>query len=169
MNHCLRCGVDRFKNVRANQFFCESCGFTYFQNVASSVAAIIECHYKILTCVRKYDPCRGMLGLPGGFVDIDESAESALKREVFEELKIELPEMRYIGSFPNLYPYKQVEYYTLDLFFSLKLKELPQITIGEEIAAIQWFERDKINYDDFAFESMRKGLQRYLKMESLQQ
>ncbi|GJQ60377.1 MAG: NUDIX domain-containing protein [Candidatus Scalindua sp. AMX11] len=160
--YCLQCGTNKFKSVRANQFFCESCGFTYFQNIASSVAAIIECRNQILTCVREYDPCKGMMGLPGGFVDREESAELALKREIFEEVRIAVSEMHYVGSFPNVYQYKGVEYHTLDLFFSLRLKEKPQITIGDEIAAIEWIPREEITYEQFAFESMKKGLRRYL-------
>ncbi|MDR4498894.1 MAG: NUDIX domain-containing protein [Candidatus Scalindua sp.] len=159
--YCLQCGSDKYKNISSKQFLCESCGYTYFQNIAASVAAIIECHNQILVCTRKFDPCRGKLCFPGGFVDMNESAESALKREVFEELKIEISEMRYVGSFPNVYLYKHVEYHTLDFFFSLKLEEVPQITVGEEIAAIKWIEKDKINYDGFAFESIKWGLQRY--------
>ncbi|MDR4506475.1 MAG: NUDIX domain-containing protein [Candidatus Scalindua sp.] len=166
MNYCLRCGADRFKNVRANEFFCESCGFTYFQNIAASVAAIIECRNQILTCVRKYEPCKGMLGLPGGFVDMNESAESALKREIFEEVEIPVTEMHYLGSFPNVYLYKSVEYHTLDLFYSLQLKEIPRITIGDEIAATQWIAGEEIQYEQFAFESMKKGLRRYFELKS---
>ena len=86
---------------------------------------------------------------------MNESAESALKREVYEELNIEIPDTRYVGSFPNVYLYKNVEYHTLDLFFSLKLEEKPQITVGEEIAASKWVDRNKINYDDCAFESSK--------------
>ena len=92
---------------------------------------------------------------------MNESAESALKREVYEELNIEIPDTRYVGSFPNVYLYKNVEYHTLDLFFSLKLEEKPQITVGEEIAASKWVDRNKINYDDFAFESIKNGLRMY--------
>lgn len=166
MNYCLRCGVDSFKQVMANQFICGSCGFTYFQSIAASVAAIIECRNQILTCVRKCEPCKGKLGLPGGFVDMKESAESALKREVFEEVKISVSEMHYLGSFPNVYLYKCVEYHTLDLFFSLQLKEIPPITRGDEIAATQWIAREEIQYEQFAFESMKKGLRRYCELES---
>lgn len=87
-NYCPKCGADVYRKVGSNQFLCGACRFTYFQNVAASAAAIIECRNQILVCVRKYDPCKGMLGLAGGFVDINESAGSALKREVCEELKI---------------------------------------------------------------------------------
>lgn len=70
-NYCLQCGSDEYKKVNSKQFFCESCGFTYFQNVAASAGAIIECRNQILACIRKYDPYKEMLGLPGGFVDIN--------------------------------------------------------------------------------------------------
>ena len=107
-----------------------------------------------------------MLGLPGGFVDIKESAESALKREIFEELKIQVPEMFYIGSFPNVYLYKCVEYHSLDLFFVIKLNEIPEITIGDEIAAIKWIDRGQIDYNQFAFESIKKGLKMYFELSN---
>jgi NAD+ diphosphatase len=166
INYCLQCGSDEYKKINSKQFFCKSCGFTYFQNVAASAGAIIECRNQILACVRKYDPCKGMLGLPGGFVDTNESAESALKREILEELKIPISEMSYIGSFPNVYLYKCVEYHSLDLFFAIKLKEIPEITIGDEVAEAKWIDRGKINYNQFAFESIKKGLKMYFELSN---
>lgn len=163
INYCLKCGSDHYKEVKVNQYRCESCGFTYFQNIAAAVAAIIECNNQILACVRKHDPCKGMLGLPGGFVDINESAESALKREISEELNISITTMSYLGSFPNLYRYKCVEYHTLDLFFTITLNKIPEITIGDEVAAIQWIDRGEIDYNQFAFASMKNGLKMYVK------
>ncbi|MCP5006469.1 MAG: NUDIX domain-containing protein [Planctomycetes bacterium] len=166
--HCLRCGTNAFKKVRTNQYFCESCGFTYFQNIAASVAAIIEWNDQILTCVRKYEPGKGMLGLPGGFVDIKETAESALKREIFEEVRITAPAMHYVGSFPNVYRYECVEYQTLVLFFSFQLKEISQMAVGDEIAEIQWITKDEVKFDRFAFDSVEKGLRRYFELKSFE-
>ncbi len=166
MKHCLRCGTNTFKKAGSNKYFCESCGFTYYQNIAASVAAIIEWRDQILTCVRKYEPGKGMLGLPGGFVDMKETAESALKREIFEEVGITVPAMGYIGSFPNAYRYECVEYQTLVLFFSLQLKEIPQMAVGEEITDIQWIARDEVEFDRFAFDSVEKGLRRYFELKS---
>ncbi len=165
-NYCLQCGSDEYKRIDSKQFFCKSCGFTYFQNIAASAGAIIECRNQILACVRKYDPCKGMLSLPGGFVDIKESAESALQREIFEELRIQVPEMFYMGSFPNVYLYKCVEYHSLDLVFVIKLNEIPEITIGDEIAAIKWIDRGQIDYNQFAFESIKKGLKMYFELSN---
>ena len=74
---------------------------------------------------RANDPGRGKLDLPGGFVDPKESAEAAIKREIKEELKIDIAEPRYLGSYPNIYEYGGVTYHTCDLFFYAKIDAPP--------------------------------------------
>ena len=41
---------------------------------------------KILLVTRKNDPFRGMLSIPGGFINAGETAEDAMRREAKEEL-----------------------------------------------------------------------------------
>jgi len=52
--------------------------------------AIINSKKQLLLVTRKYPPCWGMLALPGGFVDMFETCETAAVREVLEETKLKL-------------------------------------------------------------------------------
>lgn len=126
------------------------------------MAVIIECRGRLLFGVRKHEPCRGMLDLPGGFVDPDETAEEALRRELREELHIEVSAPRYLFSFPNRYPYRGIEYDTLDLIFLVRYDAPPAITAGDDLAEVLWVGRDEVPYGKIAFESLRRAVRRYL-------
>ncbi len=82
-----------------NAMRCPSCGFVYFHNCASCVAAIITVKQGIVLTVRNRAPKKGLLDLPGGFCNYGESLEDALVREVREELNLELSDLSYFGSF----------------------------------------------------------------------
>jgi 8-oxo-dGTP diphosphatase len=49
------------------------------------VFTIADDELKILLVKRKYDPFKGCFALPGGYVNIDEELEDAVKRELLEE------------------------------------------------------------------------------------
>src|SRR6185369_5777464 len=116
---------------------------------------IVECKGKILFGVRAHEPGCGMLDLPGGFVDLDESAEEAALREVREETGMELRELRYLFSIPNRYHYRDVLYDTLDLFFCCRLTELPWMQATDELEELLWIGRDEIVSENIAFSSVR--------------
>lgn len=104
-----------------------------------------------------------MLGLPGGFVDFNESMEDALRRETFEEIGIEVKDWEYLLSAPNTYDYANVRYRTCDGFYVANVAQKPQLTLQQsEIAGVKWLPRKQINLEDVAFESMRKALACYL-------
>ena len=137
----------------------------YYQNVAAAVAVIIEKEGKILFTVRNREPKMGMLDLPGGFTDPDESVEETCARELKEELNLDiLPEkFTYFKSQPNNYLYKGIPYKTEDLIFTTQLPNSQEIILEHsEIQAIKWISKEEIHITDIGFESLQKAVQSYL-------
>jgi len=160
--HCPRCAASELSWPTPKNFTCDRCGFVMFLNVAAAVAVIIECNGRLLFGLRKNDPGRGMLDLPGGFVDPGESGEGAALREVREETGIELPPLQYLYSLPNSYHYRDVVYDTLDLIYCCQLTAPPRMQAADDLEQLLWIERNKIEYERIAFSSLRLAIQRYL-------
>ena len=162
ITHCPRCGGESLSWPSPQNFECAACGFTLFLNTAAAVAVIIECRGKILFGVRKHEPWRGMLDLPGGFVDPGETAEEAARREVKEELGIDISGKRYFCSLPNTYPYRGIVYNTLDLIFLVHFDEPPDVKAADDLEDVLWVDRDAVEFERIAFDSLRRALRRYL-------
>jgi len=122
----------------------------------------MECQGKLLFGVRKHDPGRGMLDLPGGFVNAGETAEEAVRREIREEVGIAIPEMRYLYSFPNRYPFRGMIYDTLDLIFLVHFDQPPEVKAADDLEEVMWVARDDVELDRIAFDSLRKAVRQYL-------
>lgn len=141
---------------------CLKCGWEYYHNTATAVAGILERDGKFLAVRRNLPPGKGLLDLPGGFVDPHESAEDALRREVREELDSAISDLRYLCSSPNVYHYKEVDYSTCDIVFVAKI-EGDSFTIDtSEISSYHWLDKNEVNMDDFAFVSIKAGIKAYL-------
>lgn len=166
-NYCPNCASQNISFENHRRFECFDCGMEYFQNVASAVAVIIEKDNKILFTVRNREPKLGMLDLPGGFTDPDESSEETCARELKEELGVEiLPnEFHYFKSQPNNYFYKGIPYKTEDMVFIAQLPENVELKIEEdEIQSLKWIQKDKINLDEIGFDSLRKAVEEYISL-----
>ena len=147
------------------QFECDRCGFVYFQNVAAAAGAVIEAEGKVLLVERAKEPDLGMLDLPGGFVDPGETLEEALVRELEEELGLQLEVEncgQYLCSSVNEYPYKRVLYHSLDLFFLVRLEQIPEIKPADDVGGYQWCEPGEIQFEAVAFPSVQDALHCYL-------
>lgn len=167
LNHfkyCPKCGSERFVQNTENSKKCESCGFEFFKNPAIGCGAVVFDDQDRLLCIRRLkDPGAGLLGLPGGFVDLGETVEQAVKRETLEETGIIIEVEAFLTNIPNSYIYKGVEQYPLDFYYSGKIVDMsgmrPQIG---ETAEILFIPRDEINIDSFAMQSCRELLRRIL-------
>ena len=157
-NYCPACGSSDIIFDDTKKISCRDCSFTYYHNVAAAVGAILECDKKIVLIERATNPGKGKLDLPGGFVDPKESAEEAIKREIKEELRIDVRELEYLGSYPNIYKYEDVLYHTCDLFFYSKIDALPTDFDKTEIEELILINPLEIPDDKIAFKSVKMGL-----------
>ncbi|MBU2560394.1 NUDIX hydrolase [archaeon] len=64
-----------------------------------TVDAVIERDGKILLIKRKNEPFKGDFALPGGFVEYNESAEDAIKREAEEETGLDITIKALLGVY----------------------------------------------------------------------
>src|SRR5574344_907827 len=57
---------------------------------------------KLLLIQRKNEPCQGQWAFPGGFMNIDESAEKAACRELQEETGLVVTDVHQIGAYSKV-------------------------------------------------------------------
>ena len=157
---CPSCGKTSFEQDDNQRGLCKECNFTFYRNVAAAVAVVIRCKDEVLFAIRARDPGKGMLDSPGGFVDTKESLEEAARREIFEELRIDVGTLRYLFSEPNVYRYKDVDYNTIDAFFEVQLDEKPVVDVGDDVSGFVWQTLNDLKIDDIALSSIRKGVEK---------
>ena len=139
---CGGCGAAGLRH-EDNAAVCDACGWCLYSNPAAAAAVLLELppeappppppeappeapaasHPRLLLVRRSREPARGLLGIPGGFVDAGETAEQAARRELREELGLELPPapLAFLCTAPNVYPCRGVVYRTMDVVFRAPL------------------------------------------------
>lgn len=169
-NVCPMCQSKNITYKENKKWFCPDCGFDLYNNIAAAVGLIIvDIDGSIIFERRAKDPKKGMLAIPGGFIDADESAEDAAFRECFEETGIKPDFVKYIASYPNTYPYKNITYKTCDFFFAADFSKtkintkIIDLMKGQQSEVLN-FESvkiesiEQINKLDIAFDSTRRAL-----------
>jgi len=166
LKFCPNCGNDTLLWDQEKKWSCTQCSFVLYNNVAGAVAVVIRCGNELFLTRRNQDPKKGKLDMAGGFTDPKESAENTCKRELYEELKlkIDISDLKYLASLPNVYQYKDIDYNTIDLFFEYKVAEKFEVDLEiSEIAETVWIPISEISLDDIAFDSQKRFLEDYIK------
>jgi ADP-ribose pyrophosphatase YjhB (NUDIX family) len=165
--YCPSCASENIRFERKRVFICPDCGFTYYHNNAAATACVVNTGSGIIFLVRAKEPGKGLLDLPGGFIDPGESAVEGLCRELSEELSFapDQKALRFFASFPNVYTYKNISYNTCDLFFYL---DAPGITEKDlcletaEVSALKFIKKEDVDFNNLAFESVKKAVRLYI-------
>ena len=92
--------------------------------------------------------------LPGGYVELNETTENAIKRELYEETKIKFKINRFFGTVENFFTNKRNErtheidfYYFLkgsNVYKNLKLDVIEQGEYSQINHHFKWIELDKL-------------------------
>jgi len=97
---CPRCGAGGLAVDFPRSVACAACGYRAFYNPKPVACAVPrDGDGRIWLLRRGFEPGAGLWTFPGGFVDLGESVEDAARREVREELEIEVE----LGSLVGVY------------------------------------------------------------------
>lgn len=158
---CFKCG-GQLEFQEKNLLICKSCGYHNYINPIAANGAVLENEQgEILLVVRKVDPQKGMLDVPGGFVDLDENVEESMKRELIEELGFSPKNLKYYTSYPDEYFYDGVLFPTLILLFVGRVKD-EKIIPHDDISGYKFYKKEEIPFDNIAFEGLKKTLKKYI-------
>lgn len=151
--------IDKVSNRLVN---CDKCGFHLYLSPASTNALILENEKgEVLLTKRKFAPKRGFWDLPGGFVNLRETVEASLSREIEEELGIKITRTKYLASYWSYYPYRGIKYQTLCHAFTAKYRG-EKISDMDDITTHRFFPKDKIPFEKISFNDIRQALRDYV-------
>jgi ADP-ribose pyrophosphatase YjhB (NUDIX family) len=154
---CPRCAFPRPRIEHNRQLRCDACGLRFFFNTAAAAAAFILAGEELMLCVRAHEPGQGLWDVPGGFIEFDETIEDGLRREIREELNIELAELHYLTSAPNDYLFAEIPYKTADMFFVGVASNPDDAQPADDVADIVRIHPQSVDPARFAFESTRRA------------
>jgi len=89
----------------------------------------------VLLIRRKYDPFKGALALPGGFVDVGETVENGCRRELKEETGLEVGALRLVGVYSD--PERDPRGHTCSIAYLAQVGRL-EPRAGDDAAAAEW-------------------------------
>lgn len=101
----------------------------------------------ILLIQRKNEPFKGLLALPGGFVDIGEKIEDACRRELLEETGVEAGELKLVGVYSD--PKRDPRGHVSSVVFFARIDHATP-PAGDDAAEAEWFadpEEQRLAFD----------------------
>ena len=152
--YCPKCGSSHFEINNEKSKKCADCGFVYYFNPsAATVALILNEKNELLVCRRAKEPAKGTLDLPGGFIDMNETGEEGVAREVLEETGLKVKKAIYQFSLPV---------HTLDMFFLCTVEDMSHFSAMDDVADSFFLPLSEIHPEDFGLDSIRRGLSLFL-------
>ena len=133
---------------------CPSCGeevaFTSYANPTPTVDVVLRVGESGVALIRRRNPPSGW-ALPGGFVDEGESAEQAARRELLEEVGVDVDLQGLLGVYSH--PERDPRKHTLSVAFTAGLEDSSLLRAGDDAGDVQVF--DLRDLPEMAFDHER--------------
>ncbi len=135
--HCPRCGADTERIDGEWGRRCPRCRYEHYPHLYPAVIVLVHDGDRVLLA-RKQGWAPGRYALVAGFVDNGESLEAAVRREVREEVGVEVDDIQYVGSQNWPFPSQ------LMVGFLARYAGGEIAVDREELEDAQWFPRDAL-------------------------
>ena len=134
--NCVNCGGATTIEDAGHLRRCETCGTPHFPRTDAAVIMLVTDGERCVLGRRAGSP-EGRWSTLAGFVEPGESLESAVAREVFEEVGLVVHATRYRGSQPWPFPASLMVAFEADATFG-------PLSINDEHHEVRWFSRDEV-------------------------
>lgn len=118
-----------------------------FPIVKATVGAIIEKNSRILLTKRNVRPDKGKWCLPGGHIDIGETAVNTIRREAKEETGLKVKNIKFFKYYDEYLP--KLKIHSIVLIFHGKPRGKEKI--NKEVIEQKWFSQKEIKKLKLAF------------------
>lgn len=116
---------------------------------------------EVLLTKRAHDPAKDKWDFPGGFIEIGETAEQGLRREIREELALSVGALQYLCSLSGYYAYQGIDYPVLDIVFHGLIEDGAKLELDDDVAGYAFFAQKDIPWDELMSDRHRAALKRY--------
>lgn len=136
---CPDCGSRSLKTINNYYQKCTSCNEPHYFNPRPCASAIIIEDNRFLLTLRNISPYKGWWDYPGGFVEPGETPEMCLRRELNEELGIELKNLSFMGFYHDIYKFHNKLLPTLVIYYVCVIKS-NRFNMSRDLKDIKWFD-----------------------------
>lgn len=152
---CIRCGAKA--ETKSNYLACPVCGLNFYMNPKPCASVILRNREgKYLFVKRAHEPKKGFWDFPGGFAHENEGFEQCSKREVKEELGINIGKLTYLSAHKDSYDHQGVRYSTIGVSYTGKFPEGVKLQPADDVSDYRFFSIDEVPMEKLAFPSMRE-------------
>ncbi len=135
--YCGRCGIPNKPHAIDRAMICPQCDLHAYPRLSPAIIVLIQRGSEMLLARNHRFP-PGRYSILAGFVEAGESLEQALVREVFEEVHIQVKNIRYFSSQPWPFPN------SLMLGFTAEYASGEIVIDPDELADAGWFGPDNL-------------------------
>jgi ADP-ribose pyrophosphatase YjhB (NUDIX family) len=160
---CPNCGgrlSDRLLETEERpRLVCDRCQRVVYINPRVVAGVIIERRGRLLLLRRAIEPRHGTWTFPGGYVEIDETAEQAAVREAEEEAGLKVK----VGPLVGVYSRPAPESPGIINVVFRGQEPTGRVKIGREMLEARWFGLADIPWDELAFDTTHWALNDWLR------
>ena len=135
--YCGRCGTPTRNKTGERAKECPACGYVAYPRVTPAMMVLVTRGRELLLARAQHFPA-GMFSALAGFVEPGETIEDCIRREVREEVGIEVSDIRYFASQSWAFPHSLMIAYNAE-YAGGELSPDPT-----EIAEARWFAWDEV-------------------------
>ena len=160
--YCIKCGAPTINEGLVRE--CPKCKLIRYIGPYPATGALITERNKLLLVKRGGEPAKDTWDLPGGFIKPVESAEESIRREIKEELGVNVVKIEYFNSKYDRYEYSGVEDFIFVVNFKVEI-EKTEIECQDDISDYKYFDLSKIPYNEIYFPSIIETIKELIRLQ----